>query len=284
VSVAATNWVWTQSKAEGADRLVLLALADFADESGRCFGSWGTMQRKTRLARCTIARSIKRLAAAGELTEVEPAKTVGNRNMATVWQLPVTRCQDETGLNLTLPRSHSDITPGLNLTLPRCQNETPTIVNVKETSKNVKGADAPAPAISSPSLPSLEKAAPKPKKAPKPEADLSTLALPHGSGFREWWIEYMEHRRNPIRGRRAPMTRRAAELILEDLAELNEQQACEALRMAIKKAWIAPVLEPYQQQNAAPLPPVLPPKPKGPSPLERSLAAMRAEYGKEDAA
>ena len=43
MSVKATTWAWYDSKAEGADLLVLLALADFADETGRCFGSWGTM-------------------------------------------------------------------------------------------------------------------------------------------------------------------------------------------------------------------------------------------------
>lgn len=281
MSVAATNWVWTQSKAEGADRLVLLALADFADETGKCFGSWGTMQRKTRLARCTIARSIKRLEAAGELAEVEPAKTVNGRNMATVWQLPVGRCQDETGLNVTLPRSQSDITPGLNVTLPRCQNETPTIVNVKETEKNVKGATAPAPATASPSHPSssavekpLQK--PRPKKA-KEQADLSALKLPHGAGFRKWWLEFVEHRRGPIRGRRAPMTLRAAELIIEDLAELNEQQACEALRTAIKKQWIAPVLEPYRQQQPIMVaPPAVRQGPPAPSDAEKRMMALEA--------
>lgn len=247
MSVAATNWVWTQSKAEGADRLVLLALADFADETGKCFGSWGTMQRKTRLARCTIARSIKRLEAAGELAEVEPAKTINGRNMATVWQLPVGRCQDETGLNLTLPRSQSDITPGLNLTLPRCQNETPTIVNVKETEKNVKGVTAPAPATTSPSHPSssaVEKPPqqPRPKKAKAAEVDLSSLQLPHGAGFAKWWGHFVEHRAGPIKGRRNPLTLRAAEIVLGELTEVNEQQAVESIKKCIARGWVVPYL------------------------------------------
>lgn len=281
MSVAATNWVWTQSKAEGADRLVLLALADFADETGKCFGSWGTMQRKTLLSRRTIARSLSRLVESGDLTEIEHARTVNGRNMATVWQLPVGRCHDDTGVILTLPRCHSDITPGVTMSPPRCHDDTPTIVNVKETEKNVKGAAAPAPATTSPSHPSssaVEKPPqqPRPKKA-KEQADLSALKLPHGAGFRKWWLEFEEHRRGPIRGRRAPMTLRAAELIIEDLAELNEQQACEALRTAIKKQWIAPVLEPYRQQQPTMVaPPVVRQGPPAPSDAEKRMMALEA--------
>lgn len=244
MSVAATNWVWTQSKAEGADRLVLLALADFADETGKCFGSWGTMQRKTRLARCTIARSIKRLEAAGELAELEPAKTVNGRNMATVWQLPVGRCQDETGLIVTLPPSHSDITPGLNVTLPRCQNETPTIVNVKETRSNVEGAAAPAPATASPSLPIPKQSSSRRKKE---AVSIDDLSLPHGAKFRSWWERFMEHRAQPIKGRRSPLTKLAADLILEDLAQITEANAISAIREAITSAWVKPYTDKYQQ-------------------------------------
>ena len=283
MSVAATNWVWTQSMAEGADRLVLLALADFADETGKCFGSWGTMQRKTRLARSTIARSIKRLEAAGELTEIEPAKTFNGRNMATVWQLPVGRCQNETGPILTLPPSDSDITPGVILTLPPSDSDTPTIVNVKETRKNVSSA-APAPATASPSPPSSPSAnvppdsinPPKPKKTPKLEVAESELQLPHGAGFRRAWLQFMEHRRHPIRGKRVPLTKRAAELVLEDMAKINEQQACEAINMAIKTAWIVPYIDKYLQDSVKVAAPVVRTGPIQPSEAERRMLALEA--------
>ena len=61
MSVAATSFVWERSESEGADRLVLLALADFADENGNCFGSWGKLEQKTRLSRATVARCLRRL-------------------------------------------------------------------------------------------------------------------------------------------------------------------------------------------------------------------------------
>ena len=115
MSVAATTWVWNSSKSEGADRLVLLALADFADESGRCFGSWGTMQRKTRLSKSTIARSLKRLEESGELKLIEASRIVNGRNFASVWQLPI-QASDEQGGGVTM-------TPGW------CQDDTPTEIN-----------------------------------------------------------------------------------------------------------------------------------------------------------
>lgn len=279
MSVAATNWVWTQSKAEGADRLVLLALADFADETGKCFGSWGTMQRKTRLARSTIARCINRLEEAGELAEVEPAKTINGRNMATVWQLPVGRCQDETGLNLTLPRSDSDITPGVNVTLPRSDSDTPTIVNVKETEKNVKGATAPATATTSPSHPSSSAVEnppqkPRPKKAKAVQEDLSALELPHGAGFRKWWMHFTEHRAAPIKGRVNPLTVRAAEIILGQLAAVNEQQAVEAIKDCIASGWVKPY--PPKPANTPKVVHMPRQGPVQPSEAERRMLAMEA--------
>lgn len=281
MSVAATNWVWTQSKAEGADRLVLLALADFADETGKCFGSWGTMQRKTLLSRRTIARSLSRLVESGDLAEIEHARTVNGRNMATVWQLPVGRCHDDTGVILTLPRCHSDITPGVTMSPPRCHDGTPTIVNVKETEKNVKGATAPAPATTSPSHPSSSAVEeppqqPSPKKAKAAKEDLSALELPHGAGFRKWWTHFTEHRATPIKGRVNPLTVRAAEIILGQLAAVNEQQAVEAIKDCIASGWVKPYPPKPAGNTINIAPTVVRQGPVQPSEAERRMLEMEA--------
>jgi hypothetical protein len=267
MSVKATTWAWYESKAAGTDLLVLLALADFADETGRCFGSWATMQKKTKLGRSTIARCIKRLEASGELTVIEGAKTLNGRNLATVWQLPVEGgCQTGTGPALTLPPSRSD---------------TPTYKNVKRTEKN-KSAAAPAPATASPSPPISEKTAPKPKKAPAPKFDPASIPLPHGPGFQKWWLHFVEHRSNPIKGRRNPLTPLAAKIILGELAAVNEQQAVESIKKCIAAGWVKPFPpEPATAPKLVTLPPQGQPKQ---SALERSLAEMRAKFGKENAA
>ena len=225
MSVAATNWVWTQSMAEGADRLVLLALADFADEAGNCFGSWGKLGEKTRLSRCTIARSVKRLQKSGELVMVEKGhrKLAGDGAEATVWQIPGVA---EMGIRMR-PVSERDPS-GIRMRPKWCQNETPTIRNIKERNKS---ADAPAPATALPSPPSSSPVTvPRPKP---PKFDPATISLPHGAGLANAWAEFAQHRREI----KAPLTPTAAQRIIADLAAVNEVAAVEALRKSVKHGW-----------------------------------------------
>jgi hypothetical protein len=143
-------------------------------------------------------------------------------------------------------------------------------------------ADAPAPAISSPSLPISEKAAPKPKKAPAPKFDPASIPLPHGPGFQKWWLHFVEHRSNPIKGRRNPLTPLAAKIILGELSAVNEQQAVESIKKCIAAGWVKPFPpEPPAKPTLVTLPPQGAPKQTA---LERHLAEMRQKYGKEHAA
>jgi len=143
-------------------------------------------------------------------------------------------------------------------------------------------ADAPAPAISSPSLPISEKAAPKPKKAPAPKFDPASIPLPHGPGFQKWWLHFVEHRSNPIKGRRNPLTPLAAKIILGELAAVNEQQAVESIKKCIAAGWVKPFPpEPPAKPKLVTLPPQGQPKQTA---LERSLAEMREQFAKENAA
>ncbi len=157
-----------------------------------------------------------------------------------------------------------------------CQNETPTIRNIKERNK---GADAPAPATSSPSLPSSsEKEAPKPKRATAPKFDPASLPLPHGPGLASAWAEFAQHRREI----KAPLTPTAAKRIIDDLAAVNEAAAVEALRKSVKHGWRGVFIDP---PATAPKLVTLPPQgaPKQTA-LERSLAEMREQFAKENAA
>jgi DNA-binding MarR family transcriptional regulator len=277
MSVAATNYVWTQSPAEGADRLVLLALADFADEAGNCFGSWGKLEEKTRLARATVARCLRRLQDRGELIMVEKGhrKLAGDGAEASIWKIPGVSA--EMGLRM---RPVSERDPSSVRMRPKwCQNETPTIRNIKERNK---GADAPAPAISSPSLPISEKAAPKPKKAPAPKFDPASIPLPHGPGFQKWWLHFVEHRSNPIKGRRNPLTPLAAKIILGELSAVNEQQAVESIKKCIAAGWVKPF--PPEPPTAPKLVTLTPQGQPKQTALERSLAEMREQFAKENAA
>jgi hypothetical protein len=276
MSVAATSYVWEKSEAEGADRLVLLALADFADEYGNCFGSWGKLCSKTRLARSTVARSLRRLQDFGELAMVEKGhrRIAGNGSEATVWR--IVGLAPEIGVKL---RRVQNLDPSSVTIGPKeCQDRTPTISNNKE---HLLGD---TPATSSPSHPPQKVVAatgapePKPRKA-KVEGIESWSAdrpLPHSVGFRQWWGEFVEFRRGKIKGRHHPLTDQAARIILGELAAVNEWQAVEAIKTAIASGYIKPWVDKFRGKNgAAPVAPA--PQRSGPSALERSLERARME-------
>jgi len=278
MSVAATNYVWTQSPAEGADRLFLLALADFADEGGNCFGSWGKLEEKTRLARRTVADCLRRLQKSGELVLVERGsrKVAGSGLQASIWTIPGVA---EMGAG-NAPKSERWVQEmhlsGANAAPKWCNPCTPTIDNEK---KRNNSADAPAPAISSPSHPSsLEVAAPKPKRAPGPKFDPASISLPHGPGLARAWAEFAQHRREI----RAPLTPTAAKRIVDDLASVNEAAAVEALRKSVKHGWRGVFIDaPATAPKLVTLPPQGQPKQTA---LEKHLAEQREQFAKENAA
>lgn len=276
MSVAATSYVWERSEAEGADRLVLLALADFADENGNCFGSWGKLEQKTRLSRATVARCLRRLQDSGDLLMVEKGhrRLAGNGAEATVWR--IAGLSSEMGLRL---RPVSSCDPSSVRMRPKwCHDETPTIRNNKE---HLLGD---TPATPSPSHPPKKDGAAtgapesKPSRA-KVEGIASWSAdrpLPHSVGFRQWWGEFVEFRRGKIKGRHHPLTDQAARIILGELATVNEWQAVEAIKTAIASGYIKPWVDKFRGKNgAAPVSPA--PQTSGPSALERSLQRVRME-------
>ena len=270
MSVAATNYVWYVSTVEGSDRLVLLALADFADEDGNCFGSWGKLSQKTRLCRATIATSLKRLRAAGHLVMVTKGhrKLAGDGAEASIWQIPGV---SEMGLKL---RPVQDLDPsGLKLRPKWSKSQTqvvqdldPNIKKHKEQEER-KGADAPAPAASQPSPPSSSVVSvPRPKP---PKFDPASLSLPHGTGLANAWAEFAQHRREI----KAPLTPTAAKRIIDDLSAVNEAAAVEALRKSVKHGWRGVFVETPKDT-----PKVIPIRtgPVQPSEAERRMMAMEA--------
>jgi hypothetical protein len=223
-----------------------------------------------------LKETVRRLVAAGELRVLR----VGGRNLATEYELSGYLRHAETAE--VSPSDISDydskVSPNdtnRQITTVKCRHLTPKDKDNNKTER--QSADAPAPATSSPSLPISEKAAPKPKKAPAPKFDPSSIPLPHGPGLARAWAEFAQHRREL----RAPLTPTAAKRIIDDLAAVNEAAAVEALRKSVKHGWRGCFVEAPAKPVIVELPPQGRPKQTA---LERSLAEMREQFEKENAA
>ncbi|WP_263165446.1 helix-turn-helix domain-containing protein [Streptomyces sp. SCSIO ZS0520] len=70
MSIKVTNWVWSRSESRNGARLVMLALADRADDQGRAWPSHDDIAERTRLTPRAVRKCIAELVALGEL-EVE---------------------------------------------------------------------------------------------------------------------------------------------------------------------------------------------------------------------
>ncbi len=84
LSIKLITAVWDLKVGNGTDKLVLVALADYANEkTGRCWPSITALMARTELAKRTVLESLKRLEEAGHL---EVTRRHRHSNMFTVRQ------------------------------------------------------------------------------------------------------------------------------------------------------------------------------------------------------
>lgn len=67
MSVKVITAIWDEKHLAGSDLLVALALADWADDNGRCYPSIASVASKSRLSRSQAQRVLRRLEEAGHL-------------------------------------------------------------------------------------------------------------------------------------------------------------------------------------------------------------------------
>jgi hypothetical protein len=281
MSVKAANYAIRFCKLQDvAAKMVLTTLAWKSDQATPHLAYMSNEQLREQAGLKSVnglKETVRRLVTAGELRVLR----VGGRNLATEYELSGYLRHAETAE--VSPSDISDydskVSPNdtnRQITTVKCRHLTPKDEDNNKTER--QSADAPAPAISSPSLPISEKAAPKPKKAPAPKFDPASIPLPHGPGLARAWAEFAQHRREI----RAPLTPTAAQRIVDDLAAVNEAAAVEALRKSVKHGWRGCFVEaPAAKPTLVTLPPQGQPKQTA---LERHLAEMRQKYGKEHAA
>jgi len=112
MSIEALNWAWSVPDVSPAQKLVLLALANYADSRGKCWPSIKTVSRKTCLARRTVTRALETLAVAGFVRADRRSRDDGSQS-SNIYHLPIKQGgQADTG------GCHSD-TGGCDSDLPR---------------------------------------------------------------------------------------------------------------------------------------------------------------------
>ncbi len=80
MSIRIMTLVWERSLHSGGDLLVLLAIADYADDTGQAYPAVGTLAHKARMSERNCQYVLKRLVGSGEL-EVERRKGPGGCNL-----------------------------------------------------------------------------------------------------------------------------------------------------------------------------------------------------------
>ena len=70
MSVKATNWAWNQTLKPTA-LLVLLRLADFAGQDGRCYASYFRLTTDVNVSKNTIIKALKELQEWGYITKIK---------------------------------------------------------------------------------------------------------------------------------------------------------------------------------------------------------------------
>lgn len=279
------KWIWEQCPAKNGDKLVLLCLACFADpeKDGECWAAPEMLEAKTGMTRRNIYRCMQRLVANGWLILGAERRVEHGRTLCRRYRIPYMsdNLSDLSSDNLS-PSSDN-----LSVSLDNLSVSCDKLYTDNKDKEHKEKKNTP-PAASQPSHSSLSfvgpllseppksVSPPKPKKKPKLEVAECDLELPHGEGFRRAWLEFMEHRRHLIRGRRVPLTKQAAELVLKDMSKINEQQACEAIGIAIKTAWIVPYIDKYVQEPIKVAAFVPRTGPVQPSAVERRMLELEA--------
>lgn len=83
MSVRVMSWVWEHSVSIGAERLVLLAIADAANDAGReAYPAMATIARKANVDKRTAQRAVRALVQLGELSVQENAGPKGTHRYA----------------------------------------------------------------------------------------------------------------------------------------------------------------------------------------------------------
>lgn len=172
MSFKVTNWAWSRSESRNGARLVMLALADRADDNGFAWPSVDDLAERTKLSPRAVQKAIANLVEIGEL-EVENG---GGRHRSNRYRIvPKPRTSD--GVTDEKPRTSDGVS---TQETPNSAPETPNFET--ETPNNTPGN----PVQSSPEPPIEQSENHQKNHPPAP-----TVEPPLGERiFVKWWEQY----------------------------------------------------------------------------------------------
>ena len=199
--------VWDMSIRDATRKLILMGIASYADEDGRCWPSQETLARRVGCSDRTVRAHLAALEAAGWLSREARSGVGGRRSDLYVLRLP------------PQPENSSGCATG-NPEQVQPENSSGCTKEEESTNRNIP-----------PPLPPT--ASPAPKASPAPEVEIPPeLDAPE---FRDAWSAWAKERR--ARGKK--LTEQAARLQLRKLAKeaKDPNTASEWIYLAIEKGW-----------------------------------------------
>lgn len=154
MSIKVTNWVWSRSESRNGARLVMLALADRADDQGLAWPSIEDLAERSRLSPRAVQKAIATLVDIGEL-EVDGG---GGRHRSNRYRIvPKPRTSD--GVTDSKPRTFDGVsggeTPNFATETPNSATRNPELCDrnpvqsspepFKNHQQNRQGTPTPAP-------------------------------------------------------------------------------------------------------------------------------------------
>lgn len=88
MSIKALQWAWEQNVPNSSRKLVLLALADRANDDGECWPGIASLSEKCSISRSTLIRAVEDLEEQG-LLEVTNRPGDGSGRMTNLYRLPI---------------------------------------------------------------------------------------------------------------------------------------------------------------------------------------------------
>ena len=137
MSVKVLSWAFEQ-ELKPRDKVVLLALADYADDAGECYPAVLTLAEKASVSKATVRRVLKSLEGAGLVEKVLRFRDDGSQR-STLYRIDMGGCQDvKGGVSDVIGGGVTSDRGGVSIVTPLYE---PSPMNHSVT--NVTGADAP---------------------------------------------------------------------------------------------------------------------------------------------